>query len=227
MGFGVRDGRRAGVTADPERFLEEHTRLAPVPLVPELRLHLADAAVPVWQATEKALAAGDLPPPFWAFAWVGGQALARYVFDRPECVAGKRVLDLASGSGIVAIAAMKAGAASAIAADIDPFAQAAIRANAAANGVEVTVCAKNLLGSELQDVDVVLVGDFFYDRALADRATAWLAGLSASGIAVLVGDPGRAYLPKEQLGFVAAYDVPTSLEIEDGEVKRSTVYRFQ
>lgn len=215
------------MTGEAERFLKEHTRLSPVPLVPELSLHLADEAIPVWEKTEKELAKGALPPPFWAFAWVGGQALARHVFDRPEIVAGKRVLDLASGSGIVAIAAMKAGAASAVAADVDPFAQAAIRANAAANDVHVSVCADDLLGTELKDVDVVLVGDFFYDRALADRATAWLAELSAAGLTVLVGDPGRAYLPKEQLAFVAAYDVPTSRELEDDEIKRSTVYRFK
>lgn len=215
------------MTGDPERFLRQHTKLAPVPLVPELTLHQADAAIPLWEGTEKELASGALPPPFWAFPWVGGQALARYVFDRPESVAGKRVLDLASGSGIVAIAAMKAGAASAIAADVDPFAQAAIRANATANAVQVTVRGDDLLGAELQDVDVVLVGDFFYDRELADRATPWLAGLGAAGVCVLVGDPGRAYLPKEQLAFVAAYDVPTTRELEDGEIKRSTVYRFK
>jgi predicted nicotinamide N-methyase len=215
------------LTGDPERFLREHTRLSPVPLVPELELYLADEALPVWHGTEKELAKGDLPPPFWAFAWAGGQALARYVFDRPELVAGKRVLDLASGSGIVAIAAMKAGAASALAADIDPFAQTAIRANAGANGVAVDVQGDDLIGTGLDGFDVVLVGDFFYDRAVADRATAWLAGLAAKGMCVLVGDPGRAYLPKEQLAFVAAYDVPTSRELEDREMKRSVVYRFK
>jgi predicted nicotinamide N-methyase len=212
---------------DPKAFLEQHTKLAPVPLVPEIELYLADAAVPVWEGTEEHLGESGLPPPFWAFAWIGGQALARYILDRPESVAGKRVLDLASGSGLVAIAAMKAGAASVIAADVDPFAEVAIRANAQANGVTLTVCRQDLVGTSVKDVDVVLVGDFFYDRALADTATAWLAGLCKQDICVIVGDPGRAYLPKEHLAFVAAFEVPTSKEIEDHEVKRSTVYRFK
>jgi predicted nicotinamide N-methyase len=215
------------LNVDPDGFLARHTKLAPVPLVPEIQLHLADAAVPVWQDTEEVLGTKDLPPPFWAFAWVGGQALARYILDRPESVAGKRVLDLASGSGIVAIAAMLAGAASAVAADVDPFADAAIRANAEANGVTLTIRSDDLLGKPVEDIDVILVGDFFYDRALADQVVPWLCELCEAGICIMVGDPGRAYLPKEHLAFVAAYDVPATKELEDSEVKRSTVYRFK
>lgn len=208
-------------------LLHERTTLSSVPLVPEIRLHLAAEVVPLWQDTETRTGRSGLPPPFWAFAWVGGQALARYVLDRPEAVVGKRVLDLASGSGIVAIAAAKAGAAHVIANDVDRFARAAIGANAAANAVELEIRTDDVIGRPLRGIDIVLVGDFFYDRDLADRTAQWFAQLCEQGTAILIGDPGRAYLPKENLAFVAAYDVPSTREIEDGESKRCTVYRWK
>lgn len=210
-----------------DAVVRERTTLSPVPLVPEIRLYLASQSVPTWEATEEEAGETGLPPPFWAFAWVGGQALARYVLDRPDAVQGKRVLDLATGSGIVAIAAKKAGAKTVIAADTDPFAEAAFRANVAANKVDIAFRAADMIGQPLRDIDVVLVGDFFYDRDLAGRTTEWLAALCKGGCCILIGDPGRAYLPKERLAFAAAYDVPASREIEDGDRKRCTVFRWK
>ncbi len=208
-------------------FICANTRLLPVPLVPDIALHLAEESVPIWRSTEEELGKMGLPPPFWAFAWAGGQALARYVLDRPGTVRGKSVLDLAAGSGLVAIAAMKAGGRSVEAADIDGFAIAAIGLNAQANGVMVNVVADDLLAApSSRGWDVVLAGDIFYERDTADRALAFLRDARARGADVLIGDPGRTYLPRERLKKLAEYNVPVTRELEDAEIKRTTVWRF-
>lgn len=210
--------------ADPAGFIRAETRLRPVPLVPEIRLHVADEAVPLWQRTEEELGAMGLPPPFWAFAWAGGQALARYVLDHPQSVCGRRVLDFASGSGLVGLAAAKAGAAGVTCADIDPFAGAAIGLNAAANGVEVAVCAGDLIGRDA-GWETVLAGDICYEQDLAARVFEWLCALSRRGALVLIGDPGRTYLPKSGLEAIADYRVPVTRELEDMEIKHTRVWR--
>lgn len=216
--------------ADPAGFIRANTRLRPVPHVPEISLYVADEAVPLWHKTEEELGAMGLPPPYWAFAWAGGQALARYVLDHPAIVAGRRVLDLASGSGLVAVAAARAGAASVLAADIDHVAIAAVVLNAAENGVAVTTTTADLLGAEAPALaphpDVVLAGDIFYERDTAARAFAFLSGAAAAGAAVLIGDPGRAYLPKGELVKVAEYAVPVTRELEDNDIKRTAVWTF-
>jgi predicted nicotinamide N-methyase len=208
-----------------ERFILDNTTLAPPPHVPEIRLHLADEAHDLWQRTEDELAEIGLPPPFWAFAWAGGQGLARFVLDHPEIVRGKRVLDFASGSGLVAIAASLAGAGEIVAADIDPFCATAIRLNAKANGVEVAFSGTDLIGLD-QGWDVVLAGDVFYDAAFASHLVPWFESLAARGPAIFIGDPGRAYLPKTGLEKLAVYEVPVTRALEDSEVKRTTVWRF-
>lgn len=210
---------------DRERFILANTALGRPPHVPEVRLHLASEAHALWLKTEEELAAIGLPPPFWAFAWAGGQGLARFVLDRPETVREKRVFDLATGSGLVAIAAMLAGAARAQANDIDPFAEAAVRLNAAANAVRVGFDGRDRVGQAIE-ADVLLAGDVFYDRALAGRLVPWFGALADAGVEILVGDPGRAYLPKERLAALAACDVPTSRALEDADAKRTTVWRF-
>ena len=208
-----------------ERFILENTAPMAPPHVPEIVLHLADEAHGLWQRTEEELAGIGLPPPFWAFAWAGGQGLARYVLDHPETVRGKCVLDFASGSGLVAIAALKAGARAAIAADIDPFCAAAIRLNATANGVETAFTDKDRIDTD-DGWDVVLAGDVFYEKPLADRLLPWFRSLKGRGADILVGDPGRAYLPKEGFERLAVYAVPVTRALEDAEVKRTTVWRF-
>ncbi len=207
-------------------FIIENTRLMPVPLVPEIELHIAHEAVPLWQKTEEELGEMGLPPPFWAFAWVGGQALARYVLDNPETVQGKTVLDLASGSGLVGIAAMKAGAASVVAADIDRFALRAVAINAEANKVDVTPCGEDLLAASPPEVDVILVGDLFYEMPVANRLMAWLETAAAREIGILIGDPGRSYLPRDRLVSCASYDVPVTRDLEDTELKNSQVWQL-
>jgi predicted nicotinamide N-methyase len=211
--------------ADPDSFIRTETaRLAP-PLVPEITLHLATESLPIWQRTEEELGQIGLPPPFWAFAWAGGQALARYILDHPETVRGKRVLDFASGSGLVGIAAAKAGAAHVACADIDPFAHAAIALNAALNKADaVTVLTTDVVGTA-GGWDVVLAGDIAYERDLAARVFAWLEALSAQGADVWIGDPGRSYLPRDRLEKVADYAVPVSRELEDSEIKATSVWR--
>lgn len=206
-------------------FIRAHTRLLPVPHAPEISLHVAEEATELWQKTEDELATIDLPPPFWAFAWAGGQALARYVLDHPETVRGRKVLDFASGSGLVAIAAAKAGAASVVAADIDAFAAAAIGLNAAANGVAVAVRLDDLIGRD-EGWETVLAGDVCYERELAARVIDWLSSLSQRGATVLIGDPGRSYLPRERLAEVATYQVPVTRALEDAEIKKSSVWRL-
>lgn len=193
--------------------------------MPEIGLHLADEAHELWHRTEEELAEIGLPPPFWAFAWAGGQALARHVLDNPEIVRGKHVLDFATGSGLVAIAAAKAGAASVLAADIDPFCAAAVRLNTAANGVSLTFDGRDFIG-ENSGFDVLLAGDVFYDREFADRLLPWFSQLSEHTITVIVGDPGRSYLPRDRLTKLAEYQVPVTRALEDAEVKRTTVWRW-
>jgi predicted nicotinamide N-methyase len=212
------------VIADRRAFIVANTRLQAPPHTPEVALHLADEITPIWRMTEEALGEIGLPPPFWAFAWAGGQALARYVLDHPQEVAGKRVLDFATGSGLVAIAAMKAGAASVQASDIDAFAGAAVALNAAANGVSVAVIGADLLDAPAPPVDVILAGDICYEAPLAARVIAWLIAARDAGARVLIGDPGRAYLPKSGLKQLAEYRVPTTRELEDQEVKRTVVW---
>jgi predicted nicotinamide N-methyase len=207
-------------------LIAELTELRGVPLVPEIRLHQADEPVSAWQRVEQATGRTGLDPPFWAFAWAGGQAMARYLLDHPVAAAGRRVMDLASGSGLVAIAAARAGAAEVTAYDVDPLATAAITANAAANDVAVrAVCADILDLDELPEgVDLLLVADAFYERDLACRVTRFLGRARACGMEVLVGDLGRAYLPRARLVPLAAYDVPGLGALEDRDVKRTTVW---
>ncbi|TZG38340.1 methyltransferase [Agrobacterium sp. B1(2019)] len=210
---------------NPERFILDNTGIMHPPHVPELRLHLATEAHELWLKTEDELEEIGLPPPFWAFAWAGGQGLARYVLDHPESVCGKHVLDFASGSGLVAIAAAKAGAAKVLAADIDPWTETAIRLNAALNDVDISFTGFDLVGKPVE-ADVLLAGDVFYDRDFADLLVPWFLALTEKGVSVLVGDPGRAYLPKERLRAEATYQVPVTRALEDSEVKKTTVWRF-
>lgn len=205
-------------------FVRRETRQLPVPLTPEITLHLAVESIPLWQKTEEELAEAGLPPPFWAFAWAGGQGLARYILDHPDIVAGKTVLDIASGSGLVAIAAAKAGAAAVTANDIDPFATAAIALNAELNGVRLTISPADFIGTTITQ-DIILVGDLFYERDIASRLFTWPKALQRQGKTVLIGDPGRTYLPADQLEKLADYDVPVTRELEDAEIKRCTVWR--
>jgi predicted nicotinamide N-methyase len=211
-------------------FIRANTRLRPVPHVPEIVLHLADEAVPLWQKTEEDLGEIGLPPPFWAFAWAGGQALARYVLDHAELVACRRVLDLASGSGLVAIVAAKAGAAPVIAADVDAFAASAIALNAEANGVHIEVLVEDLLDHPAPSApryDVILAGDLFYEQTTAQRALAFLERHAALGCRVLIGDPGRAYLPKDRLVRRCEYRISVTRDLEDQEIKRTTVWELR
>jgi len=207
-------------------FILENTHLMPVPLVPEISLYVAHEAVPLWQKTEEELGEIGLPPPFWAFAWVGGQALARYILDNPGVVRSKTVLDLASGSGLVGIAAMMADAAGVIAADIDRFALKAIKLNSSVNNVVVTVCGEDLLDGSPPDVGVIVVGDLFYEKSLAERLMSWLEVAVEQGTCVLIGDPGRSYLPQDRLVSCASYDVPVTRDLEDAEIKNSQVWRL-
>jgi predicted nicotinamide N-methyase len=201
---------------DPRRFVLEHTTLQRPAIVPEVELHLCDDIVALWKVTGE-----DAPPPFWAVAWLGGQALARYLLDHPDEVRGQRVLDLGSGSGLVAIAAAQSGAATVLAADIEPMCATAIELNATANGVPLQVTLDDLLEHEPPDVDVVLAGDVWYERDTAERVTAWLARTRAR---VLLGDPGRAYLPQAGWLELAAYDIPTTRDLEGVETKRVRVF---
>src|SRR4051812_25621522 len=219
----------ASMISDRKAFIRTNTRLKPVPHVPEISLYVADESVPIWLKTEEELEQIGLPPPYWAFAWAGGQALARYVLDHPHEVAGKRVLDLASGSGLVAIAAAKAGAAPVTAIDIDAFTEAAVALNGEANGVYVDMTLLDVLNHPAPDApryDVVLVGDLFYERDTAARALIFLERNAAIGTRVLIGDPGRTYLPKQQLTRLAEYSVPVTRELEDLDIKRTTVWEL-
>jgi len=219
------DAAKPTAITDPVAFIRANTRLLPVPLVPEIILHVADEAVPLWTKTEDELGEAGLPPPFWAFAWAGGQALARYIFDHPDQIAGKDVIDLASGSGLVAIAALKAGARSVTAFDIDAFARAAIMLNAAENNVTIDARGDDLLaGVPAPVAQAVLAGDIFYERDTAERAFVFLSAQAARGITVLIGDPGRSYLPKDKLRKIAEYKVPVTRDLEDAEIKNTAVW---
>jgi predicted nicotinamide N-methyase len=206
----------------PSDFIKANAALLAPPLVPEIKLYLATEVVPLWHATEDELAKIGVPPPYWAFAWAGGQALARYVLDNPALVRGKRVLDIGAGSGLVALAASKVGAASVLAADIDAFSCAAIALNAAANAQHIVVTQEDVIGNQ-GDWQVILVGDLFYERPLAERLLAWLLPLD---IPALLGDPGRNYFPKDQVEKLASYSVQTPRDLEDREVRETGVYRL-
>jgi predicted nicotinamide N-methyase len=206
-------------------FILRNTRLQRPPHTPELELQLADEVTPIWRMTEEALEELGLPPPFWAFAWAGGQALARHLLDHPEMVAGKAVVDFASGSGIVAVAAMKAGAARVLAADIDGFCAAAVALNAQANGVAVDFTDRDLLDEPAPAwAEVIVAGDVCYEKPMTTRVMAWLGAARAAGKTVLIGDPGRSYFPRDGLTKLAEYQVPTTRELEDMEVKRTAVW---
>ena len=208
-------------------FLQANTKLLVSKLVPEIKLHLAEESLPIWRKTEEELGEINLPPPFWAFAWAGGLALARYVLDNPSLVADKRVLDLGSGSGLVAIAAKRAGAAEVLAADVDLFASAAVLINAEANAVSLRVTEDDILDTTPSDIDVLLVGDLFYERDLTERVVSFMERTAATGAPVLVGDPRRSYFPAERFINLARYDVPTTRELEDQEIKRAAVWRWK
>ena len=213
--------------ANAPDFIAANTRLQAVPHAPEISLWLADEITPLWRLTEEELGEMGLPPPFWAFAWAGGQALARWLLDHPDQVAGRRVIDLATGSGLVAVAAMKAGAASVLAADIDPFCAAAVAANATSNGVEIAFTDANLLDAPPPPADLICAGDVFYEKPMAEAVLAWLKQAQANGTRVIVGDPGRSYKPADHLETLATYEVPVLTALEDSEVKRTSVYRFR
>jgi len=206
-------------------FVRTNTAQIAPPLVPEIRLYLATEVVPLWRKTEEELEAEGVPPPYWAFAWAGGQALARYLLDNPEIVRGGAVFDFGSGSGLVGIAGMKAGAASVLAADIDAFAVAAIALNADANRVAIDTTVNDLIGSDSR-WDVILCGDMCYERPLAERLLAWLRQRASGGTRVLLGDPGRSYFPKSGVEKLATYSVQTTRDLEDREIRETSVYRL-
>ncbi len=206
-------------------FVLASTRLADTPAVPEIRLHLADDVIDLWERTQEALDCLSLPPPFWAFAWAGGQALARYLLDHPRVVAGRDVLDLASGSGLVAIAAAMAGAAAVTASDVDRFAVAAVALNAEANGVAVAGTLGDVLDGDGDGADLVLAGDVFYERSMAERVLGFLERARARGAGVLVGDVGRAFLPRHRFQALATYEIPIAGALEDPARNMTTVWR--
>ncbi|MCA1542039.1 methyltransferase [Bradyrhizobium sp. NBAIM32] len=213
------------LVADPQSFIRANTRLRSVPLVPEIAVFLADESVPLWQQTENELNEIGLPPPFWAFAWAGGQALARYVLDHPYTVRDRRVLDIASGSGLVGIAAMKAGAVGVTVSDIDAFAIAAAELNAEVNQVHLTSCGEDVLDTQPNDRwQTILAGDIFYERDTAARAFAFLADHARAGVTILIGDPERTFLPKAKLIRLADYRVPVTRDLEDAEIKHTAVW---
>ncbi|MGE0151206.1 MAG: methyltransferase [Reyranellaceae bacterium] len=209
-----------------EDFIRANTVLQAPSMVPELRLHLATEITPIWRASEADLERLGVPPPYWAFCWPGGQAIARHVLDHPGLVAGRRVLDFAAGSGLVAIAAMKAGAAHAVGNDIDAYALDAMRLNAQANGVEIGIDGSDLLqGEATRGFDVILAGDVCYEQPLAGQVFAWLQAQARAGTLVLLGDPGRSYRPTQGIAEVARYDIPTSLQLENHGMKETIVWR--
>jgi predicted nicotinamide N-methyase len=212
------------VTSSPRAFVLRHTRLRPVPGLEEVRLHLGDEVLPLWRAVQVETDDPDAALPYWAFAWAGGLAIGRYLRDHPEAVSGRRVFDLASGSGLCAIAAMRAGASAASGADIDAFAASAIGLNARANGHRVSAIRHDVLDDDPPDADIILAGDCWYDERLAGRVLPWLLRARAHDIDVLVGDPGRRFLPAEALVELASYDVRTTTELEDRDLTGGRVY---
>ncbi len=209
---------------DPAEFICTQTTISAGSLVPEIRLHLATEVTPLWQATEVSLELNNIPPPYWAFAWPGGQALARYLLDNPDLVRGRRVLDFAAGCGIAAIAAGRMGASVVEATEIDRFSQAAMALNAHLNKIALTILDRDVTGDPAGLWDIVLAGDVFYEKPMADKVEPWLRALAKRGTQVLIADPGRAYLPKEGLQEVARYMVPTSLDLEDREIRETRIY---
>lgn len=210
---------------DPTLFVQRNTAILAPPLVPEIRLYLATEMTPIWHATEETLARGAVPPPYWAFAWAGGQALARYLLDHPETVRGREVLDIGSGSGIVAIAAAKAGASRVVAAEIDHFAAAAIALNMALNGVTISIETRDLLDRAAAGWGVALAGDICYEEPMSSRAVILLRRIAARGRLALLGDPGRSYLPRSGLIERARYTVLTSRELEDRDEREGVVWQ--
>lgn len=210
---------------DKTAFIRAHTAWLAVPHAPEISLYLADEITAIWKKTEEDLEKIGLPPPFWAFAWAGGQSLARYILDHPAIVRGKSVLDFAAGSGLVAIAAAKAGAAKVEANEIDDFALAAIALNAQDNNTALILRGGDLVGTD-EGWDIVFAGDIAYERDMTARVFDWLHALVRRGAIVLIGDPGRAFLPKTGLQELAEYRVRTTREIEDTEIKRTKVFRL-
>jgi predicted nicotinamide N-methyase len=208
-----------------ETMIREYTRVGVAALVPEVRLWLAEELVPLWEATERR-AAQPQAPPFWAFAWPGSQALARYVLDTPGVVGRKRVLDFGAGGGLAAIAAAQMGAVHVLACDIDPLALVAQRLNAALNGVTFESQCADLVDSEL-DVDIVLVGDVCYEREPSERIVSWLRDVTETGCDVLLADPGRHYAPAQGLDLLATYEVPTLKELESADSKRTRLWRLK
>jgi predicted nicotinamide N-methyase len=208
------------------RFVRENTVPTCAPLVPEIALHLASEVTPLWHATEAYLERNNLPPPYWAFAWPGGQAFARLLLDRPELARKRKVLDFASGSGISAIAAAKAGAAQVVATEIDAFAVAALGLNAVLNDVSFEIFAGDILAEPPAEWDLILAGDVCYEKPMAERTMAWLDLAVASGAEVLLADPGRAYLPKSGLSEIARCDVPTPLDLENRKIMTTLIYRY-
>lgn len=212
--------------ADPAAFILSNTRLQPVPHAPEISLWLADEITPIWKLTEEELGELGVAPPFWAFAWAGGQGLARWVLDHPDVFAGRTVVDFATGSGLVGIAAKTAGATRVLAADIDPFCGAAVALNAAANGVALDFTDRDLLDAAPPEVDVICAGDVCYEQPMAGRVMEWLRAARRQGSRVLIGDPHRTYFRAEGLTFLAEYQVPTTRELEDFAIKRSSVFEL-
>ena len=208
-----------------EAFVRANTKVLALPLVPEIRLHLAEETVPIWLKTEEQLGERNVPPPYWAFAWAGGQALARYLLDHPHVCEGQTVIDLGAGSGLTAIAAAMTGARSVLAADIDSFALAACRLNAGINGVTFDLTSADLLGGQALPATVVLAGDLFYERSLADRVIACIDTAKAAGAAVYIGDPQRNYFPRDRFTLLARFDVPVTRDLEDSEIKKTAVWR--
>jgi len=211
------------MNADMAEFIRANTVVAQAPLVPEINLQLATEITPLWHLTEERLKGGDLPPPFWAFAWPGGQGLARYVLDHPECVKGKRVMDFAAGCGIAAIAAAKAGASLALADDIDLLAQTSILMNAALNNLDVKI--ERILDMEkpFTGTDIILLGDVCYQQAMSIGIMRWLGLCVAKGVQAIIADPGRAYAPIDGMKELARYEVSTSRDLEDRDSRTVTV----
>ena len=211
-----------------DRFIVENTALAALPLLPEIRLHLATEITPLWTKTQAWLDEEQIAPPFWAFAWVGGQALARFLLDHPEHVRGQRVVDFASGSGLVAIAAAKTGAARVVATEIDPLARRALELNAAANGATIEIAGDDLVGDPLDAFDVLLAGDVLYEQPMASRVGPWLRDRAGAGRCVLIGDPGRNHLlPARHLEELARHDVPALADVESAALRSTGVFRVR
>jgi predicted nicotinamide N-methyase len=211
--------------SEPARFITSNTAPIAPPLVPEIRLHLATEVVPLWRKTEEELEAIGVPPPYWAFAWAGGQALARFILDHPAWVRDRRVLDFGAGSGIVGLAAARAGARDVLCADVDRFALVAMGLNAALNNVQLRTTAEDMIG-QTTPFELILVGDMCYERPLTDRLLAWLYQQLGAGTEVLLGDPGRSYFPRQSVAKLASYQVQTTRELEDREIRDTGVYRL-